>query len=435
MAVGSVLAAVLLVSLAVAGCSGNPEPLAPSSTSSHALEPTKAAKRNWTAPVQPTTAGSGEPIVAVDAMGIIYYAPAAPGGPWRSTDGGRTFKEIPIPLPPGSSASGSDTSLALAPDGSVWFARVLDGLFGAVAACVSSDRGDDWTCDWQAIPGSQDRMWIAGADKMHGYVMAISQERHDAAGGLLPNAQTYVQTRDGSRTYAAYQFNDKMLAFSTGNIAYDAVSGHALQAERSYENLAVARVDPAAGTLAWQETSIPRTNAHPGMAVRDGRFWTTGEPARADSSTGVVLATSTDGAKWRQIAVPTTAKSATFSFAAPGPNGRLGIAYYGSDVAAPPERNGGNWSLYVIESDNPLAAQPTWTETRLQAVHEGDVCTPSSCAYDCPPDPCQLDDAYGRFSLEYIGAAMDDSGNLHVAYVDDLVDHVPQGRYVRQLAV
>ncbi|MES2154659.1 MAG: sialidase family protein [bacterium] len=412
-------------------------PVAPPTTTDPSITPPAnhsqpvGPSRTWGAPVTVVANPDGgyvsEPQLVVDGKGRVLYSPNSYGtGPYRSTDGGRTFQDIGANLKSPLPTTRTDSSVSLAPDGSLWYARSTVDTTN-VLGCTSTDFGDSWTCDAAAMPGVTDRMWTVGVDAKTGYLGGLEPNLYSY---LVPQVYFYYQawfaTTDGSTAYAPYGTTTDR-AWPPGNMVYDAVHKQVWQVETYAGKLSVARVDDATGLVTWQDTGVPDTAAIPWIAAADGVLWTTGEPKRSDGSHGLVVARSTDqAATWKQLAIPTTAKTVAFSYSAAAPGGRVAVAFYGSDVARPPGDNGGNWSLYVVETQDALAANPTWVETRVvPLVHVGSICTGASCE-STGTDP------YARYSLDMIGIALDGDGNAHVAYVDDLDGHRIHDDYVRQ---
>lgn len=367
----------------------------------------------WSAPLQVPTSGT-EPHVAVAGDGTIYYSPTS--NLLRSRDGGRTWVSIAPGLPPALPTSASDTSLSLAPDGSVWWTRYW-GYAGGTIGCTSSDRGDSWTCDNLALPGVTDRMWIVGLDSQNGYLQTNEGLYH----------HLWARTDSGSQKYLPYATTTTLLAVRNGNMVYDAAHQAVWQVEWTDSTLELLRIDGATGVTSSVETRIPAPSALPWISARDGILWTTGEPVLSGLSRGLVVARSRDaGVSWDQLRIPTTAKSVTFSYVAAGPDGRVAVAYYGSDRPGPPDNNGGNWSLYVAETTDGLSKGPTWVQTQLvPLVHTGSICVGITCE-------STSGDPGARFSGDLMGCWIDEQGNVHVAYNELVPQGSQKNQFVRQ---
>jgi hypothetical protein len=373
-------------------------------------QPTPPVPRTWTAPVTVATSGN-EPHIAVDTKGTLYYAPTS--RLYRSVDGGATWQDLAMPTALPTLAS--DTSVSIAPDDSVWFSRTW-GYVGGTLACTSTNRGDTWTCDNAAIPGATDRMWIVGLDRATGYVQTNQGLYH----------HVWAHTTTGSLKYAPYATTTQTLAVRNGNMVFDPTAGAVYQIEWVGATQRLYRVDAGPGLLTSWDTRIPATYALPWLSIHDGVLWTTGEPRKPDGSRSAVLARSLDGGRtWTQFPVSMAPQSVTFTYVAAGGDGRVAAVYYGSDRPGPSTANMGNWSLYLVETDNGLDDHPTWVETRLvDLVHKGNICIGLNCQQNGG-------DPNARFSGDLIGLTLDADGNAHVAYNDD-ADGNLKNQYVRQ---
>ncbi|MBI2078254.1 MAG: hypothetical protein HYT80_07800, partial [Euryarchaeota archaeon] len=345
--------------------------------SSDPAPPVPESGRSWTEALTVTSSGN-EPHLAVDSKGVIYYAPTS--ALYKSTDGGRSFGFVPITT--AAPTLGSDTSVSLGPDDSVWFSRYW-GYAGGTLACTSTNKGESWTCDNAALPGATDRMWVVGLSATEGYVQTNEGLYH----------HVWAKTTTGSTKYAPHGSTTTVLAVRNGPMVYDAKNKAVYQIEFTGGTHKLYRVDGLGGVLSPTDTGVPATYALPWLSVHDGVLWTTGEPNQK-----VIAARSTDGGKtWKKFSVSQAPKSATFSYIAAGPEGRVALVYYGSDKQGPSPSNGGMWSLYVAETDNGLDANPTWVETQLvPKVHKGNICIGLNCEQTGG-------DAYARFSGERSG--------------------------------
>lgn len=402
--------------------------------------------RTWQAPVTVKQNASGEePQVAVDQQGNVFYSPAAhgaglpdaaystpvnPGGPestglYRSIDGGKSFLLVAPQLPAAIPTRASDTSVSIAPDGSVWWSRYF-AYASSTIGCTSADHGSSWTCDNVAVPGVTDRMWIVGLSKSEGYLQS---------GEALEQPQ-WVHSTDGSLTYTPYATQPNV--GQLGNLVYDDVHKAVWQATNVNGNFALLRIDGTTGTVpAPMATDVPGTFGIGWVAVANGTLWTTGEVASQDGSAQVSVAHSSDmGHTWTQAPVSVLPKSATFSYASAGANGRAVVVYYGSDKPGAPNANGGEWSVYAAESNDANAPDATWVETQVvPLIHKGDVCLGLAC------DTLNDNDHHARFSGDLIGSAVGPDGAAHLAYIQEVgtPDQTPvvgggqyEDRYVRQ---
>lgn len=347
--------------------------------------------RPWRTAVAVVDDGSGgEPQVMVAPDGTVYYSPLS--HVYRSTDGGASFADATPQFPQGAPVSASDTAISVGPDGSLWFTDDWP-YAGSTQACGSSDRGTTWTCDVAALPGATDRMWVAGLSASEAYLQT----------GEALEQPHWLHTTTGGQAWVPYATG---ILGQYGNMAYDAVH-HAVWQVTGGTTQQVALVTAGGPTVSFRDTPVPGTYAIPWLAVANGTLWTTGEAGGK-----VVAARSTDqGATWQQFPVSQEPKMAAFSYIAADAHGRAAVVYYGSDKPADPPSNHGHWSLYVAETDDALAAQPTWVETRLvDGIHDGNLCIGLNCEQS-------NGDAQARMAGDLIGIALDRDGNAYVAYV------------------
>jgi hypothetical protein len=373
-----------------------PAPGGPTVTTPDLPAPSTGPARSWLPAIAVVSNDYGsEPQVFVAPDGTVYYAPTSEL--LRSTDGGRTFTDITPALPDAPPTLGSDDSVSIAPDGSLWFSMYW-GYPDSTFACTSTDRGTSWTCDNVAIPGITDRMWVVGLSASEGYVMANEGTEY----------HVWAHTTDGSTTYVPTATTTSSTV-RNGPMAYDAVHGKVWQVEFSGDTERLIRVDGATGLTTLTDTSVPAPYSLPWLVAVNGTLWTTGEQGGR-----MIVARSTDeGQTWQQFPVSLEPKEATFGYVAALPNGRAAVVYYGSDKSGDPANNGGQWSLYIAESDNALSAQPTWVETRLvDSIHTGNLCIGASC-------DTLGSDTNARMAGDLIGIAMDVEGNAYVSYIRD----------------
>lgn len=363
--------------------------------------------RAWDAPVL-VTKHQNEPLLAVDPQGALYVSPTSVL--LRSHDGGRTWTDVTPPdaLP----TLASDTSLSVAPDGTLWWTR-LWGYLGGTLACASRDQAATWTCNNLALPGVTDRMWVLGVSAEEAYLQTNE--------GAEQNVWT--RTADGGATWTPFALAGTASTTRNGNMARDAATGAVWQVMSLPEGLALARVDGPPGLRAPAPVPVPASYALPSLAAAEGALWVAGE---ADGAGHVVMGRSLDGGRsWDALPFPTTAKAVSFTAVAAAPGGVVAVAYYGSDQPGAAAENAGAWSLRVARSDDALAPHPTWVESVVvPGVRQGAVCIGFGC------DTSSGEGA--RFSGDLIGAAIDAQGNVHVAYVQDDPDATGLVMTVRQ---
>ncbi|MHB8634179.1 MAG: hypothetical protein ACYDBQ_09475 [Thermoplasmatota archaeon] len=362
-------------------------------TTTDAPVPTPPAQaRQWLVPhVVEASAVSGlEPQIAIAPDGTIYYVPA--DSIFRSRDG-VSFQNIS----PGLPNLGSDDTVSVAPDGSVWWADYW-GYLGTDQACTSTNRGDSWTCDYVAHPGANDRMWIVGLSVTEGYLQT----------GEALTVPQWEHTITGSLKYVPYAQGISPLVGQLGSMTYDSVHKAVWQMGESSPQ-SILRIDGQVGVIGSSSTGFPGTYALPGITAYNGTLWTTSESGGAVSA----ARSSDGGVTWQVMQVSQGTPEAIFSAVAAGPNGRAAVVYLGSDKAGTHQPNGGTWSLYVAETNDAMDPSPTWVETKVvDDVHKGDLCTGINCQQSGS-------DPNARVEGDIIGIAIDPKGNAHAAYVQD----------------
>lgn len=375
--------------------------------------------RRWTRPVTVGSDNVNEPLIQTDRDGTVYFSPTRKL--YRSLDGGATWDEVSPTLPEALpwTGGGTDTSVDVAPDGTVWWTRFW-GYVGPTLGCTSADRGGTWTCDNLALPGPTDRMWILGLSRTDGY-LATTQAF---------SAFQWATTDDGSGSYDPHAVHQ---AFGfLGNMVHDEVHDAIWQTAIRGGRMHLLRIDDAQDLRIsrFEDTGVPHTFGLTALSEADGTLWLAGEPRKPDGSRSVIAARSTDrGASWEWLPVSMAPASATFATVAAGPDGRAAVAYYGSDTPGPPNANGGTWSVYVAETWDADAAHPTWVETRLvDRVHEGSICAGVACAQE-GGDPA------ARYAGDFMGVWVDAWGHVHVGYVEDERGSARNADYVRQVPV
>ncbi len=166
----------MLVAAALAGCATSPDTpaaVAPASAKTNLTRPDVQLPK-FLPPVDMGTVTLGsEPSVAVAPDGTVYVASPSVGA-WRSDDQGKTFKPLgksacgfglpACPVTQENDGNGlddpGDASLAVAPNGTVWSAG-LSGVAGSVPVQSSSDKGQTWPKGYDvAKKNSSDREWI-----------------------------------------------------------------------------------------------------------------------------------------------------------------------------------------------------------------------------------------------------------------------------------
>jgi hypothetical protein len=372
----------------------------------------------WSAPSTVTVGNLAEPIVTGAADGTLYYSPH--NRLFRSIDGGGSWDDISPPITDALPTPFSDTTVSVAPDGTVWWARNW-GSLDSTLACVSSDRGEQWRCNNNAIGGITDRMWLSAISGTE----ALLESSHGA------QQPEWTRTTDGGTTYVPYATTAEHGSY--GNIVRDGVTGAAWQAHVENSGgapLHITRVDPSQGpVLTSVSTPIERADGLPVIGYADGMLWASGEPRRPDGSRGLTISRSGDGGQtWTTFTPSQPAASVVLSAVAAAPGGQVLVTYYGSDVAAAPQSNGGHWSVYAARTANGNDPNPTWTVTPLVAdIHVGSLCWYFGCEQ-------AGGDAHGRVVGDFQQPWLDGDGIAHVAYARDGGNGVAWAQYTESSA-
>jgi hypothetical protein len=383
----------------------------------------------WAAPVTVAGAGINEPLVTVAPDGTTYFSPTRKL--FRSTDDGATWADISPPVTAAPPATSTDTSVSVAPDGTLWWTRFWP-FAGPTLACRSTDRGDSWSCNDVAIGGVTDRMWIVGVSAQEAYlqtmeamVQPVWARTTDGGTTWLPTAAAETHGWNGSltRDHGTGQVWQVLRTFGSGQ-PWSTTDG------AGEARLLLFRVDGAQGQLVPTETGVPMADAFPAMSAVDGVLWLAGETADSVGSRHPVAARSTDGGTtWTRFALPTSSASVTFTSIAAGARGRVAVAFYGSDRAGDPQRNGGQWDLHVVETSDGGAATPAWTETVVaRGIHTGSICAGVACAE-------QGDDPVARDFGDLLGTWVDDDGLVRVGFVSEAGGGGVKAQYVRQVSL
>jgi hypothetical protein len=165
-----------------------------------ATEQKARPKLKFGASTFPYVSDYGEPGLAIDPTGKIYVTTPGQGGAVlaRSDDKGKTWKQLPTVVPPSDSpgqfTSGSDSDVAVTPDGTVF---VADLTIDGIEVSKSTDHGE--TFPQQTFVGSSaDREWLATEGKS-GETVYVAW--HELASGTM----LVAVSRDGGATFGPPQ--------------------------------------------------------------------------------------------------------------------------------------------------------------------------------------------------------------------------------------
>jgi hypothetical protein len=160
----------------------------------------KRAKLKFGASTFPYVSDYGEPGLAIDPEGRIYVTTPGQNGAVlaRSDDNGKSWTQLPPVVPPddspGQFTSGSDSDVAVAPDGTVF---VGDLTINGIEVSKSTDHGE--TFKQQAfVASSADREWLT-TEGESGETVYLAW--HELASGTM----LVAVSRDGGATFAPPQ--------------------------------------------------------------------------------------------------------------------------------------------------------------------------------------------------------------------------------------
>ena len=155
-----------------------------------------------------------EPMVAELADGTLLvtgfprapHLPARPPSLWRSADGGQSWERVNVGAPEQGAVGNSDTDLAVAPDGTVYFVSMgFDRTSGEgthITIGVSRDNARSWSWTYLAQNPMVDRPWVEVAPDGPAHVIwnddngvyhAVSSD-----GGLTWGDRPKISARGGS---------------------------------------------------------------------------------------------------------------------------------------------------------------------------------------------------------------------------------------------
>lgn len=369
--------------------------------------PASASPPNAVFPSPVTVGNQGEePGVTVAPDGTIYVNANGDATLYRSDNGGATWKA----LAPHSSLgvlTNSDSSVAVDSVGTVYM-TFFNNYADSTAVCSSTDRGETWGCNANAIPGVTDRMWVFAQSPTDLYL--VTNEG---------TSSTVLATSANGNTWVVRSSAAAGTEGDSGPIVKKSGAGDILQPAVGSGSQAGIRI--------WQlSASVPLTTFVPvGLtwSVGDGipnagvdasgAVYVAGEQPNASSGVSIGFARSTDDARhWTVLPVVpgTESGTATFPWVAAGRNGHVGILYYYTALSGDPNTIIANWSAMWAESFNANAANPDWTVVEVE--HDvrtgGGICSNLNCDSGAG--------AGNRFASDFIGAAFDAAENAHLVW-------------------
>lgn len=365
----------------------------------------------------PDSGDASEPHIGIDSEGRIFITgPSGLGGGsplFISEDGGATFTRVAPNVAP---LGGGDTSIAIAPDDTVY---ITDLWVGSSTMLVSDDHGKTW---WTSPVASQvpyyDREWNTVDSKGVAYHLGRT---------FTPGVAAWVsRSIDGGRTW-----------IHAGNPWAQALPGDANQGRQdgpfftnpktdaigvvySCATRAVCLSTSADQGMTWKPVVAAQregavNNIFPaGAADLDGK-WYVAWAERVEDSTQVFMAVSADGATFSEPVQVTSGPGVRlFPWMVAGDGGRVALAWYGTDATGdnndPDAMKDAQWHVYAAQSLDAAGASPTFRVDRVtpEPIKEGTVSTGG------------LGGKADRSLGDFFSLALDPEGRVHFAFVKSL---------------
>lgn len=382
-----------------------------------------------TTPIGPTFfEQDAEPRIVHDPVGNLYLTAmqGVPGGSdtWKSMDGGNTWSYLGEPDGAQAAASGlgfvgvgaggGDEDIITLPNGNV----VMTSLWlGGNTTCTSSNGGAVWACDPEGstLP-ADDRQWLAYQDAN---VVYITSKQLGA--DLNGTSSIYVaKSTDGGVTFPfVSQVTTPELGVQPGpqgNMLVDRNNGSVYTVFLSaMENqLYLAKSVDAGQTwmlkLAYQAPdNVSIVHVFASLALDSaGNLYI----AFSDGATSYLIHSTDGGLNFSapvRVNAGANAKTTVEPWVVAGDAGKVAVFFYGtSDPSF--NSSSAHWSIYMAQSQNALAAVPTFAITAATGVmHIGAIC---SNGLQCANGTRNL--------LEYFYPDVYPDGNVVVPYPDDL---------------
>jgi PKD repeat protein len=334
-------------------------------------------------PVLVRSDNGGEPSLAIDAQGAFYVNP--PGALYKSSDG-RAFAQLTYPR----TISG-DSHVVADLDGRLWISD-LEGtglgagpavvpLLGPSSVWTSTDGGATWPKGNPAASMTpfNDRQWLAVTSGGAGFLLYRSCTVPLPI-GCLSVGSLLTKTTDAGLTWTPLSSTFEWTSFPFAN-RHD---GTLYVVQSTGPGISVAT--STSGGSSFNEVSVATRRTETGDSFVNGAVDDAGNAYvvwadRDRGQTDVYLATSTNrGQTWKgPFLVSASVGTHVFPWVAAGGDGKVVVAWYGTDVKGDPNSVDAKtaWYVNVAQSVNAHDLQPVFSQVRAVAdpVHVGAICT------------------------------------------------------------
>jgi hypothetical protein len=371
---------------------------------------------------------TGEPKIFVDSRTrpatIYLVAPDSSTRLWRSTDGGKTFREM------AATAGGSGDSDVVVDEKGTLYASDLISANGQFSFPISTslNRGRSWAriVELAAPTASLDREWIAS--NAAGHVLGTALDTN--TGSLLAWVSTDAAlTFDGPFTVARNISIQGPIVTAPGHIYWTIYgAGDGLHYARSRDGVSwnTGLIAPAHAPSLFPVIAADRSSNL--FAVWTESVTAAGGPVYFTKSTN-------GGRTWSRPAAlsPTrpdafgTTPATIFPWVVANAKGKVAVSYaiarqllgpdLGPDAGGPQT----SWDYVVQQSSNALAPRPAWSSTVVaKGFHVGSICTiGTGCVGPQQFGLLNVPTPFDRRDLDFAGAGVDASGNVYLGYNQD----------------
>jgi len=366
-------------------------------------------------PVTVRSAGGGEPSLAIDAAGAYYVNP--PGALYKSTDG-KSFAAVTYPR----TISG-DSHVVSDKDGRLWISD-LEGtgigagpavvpLLGPSSVWTSTDGGATWAKGNPAasLTPFNDRQWVAATSGGTGYLLYRSCTVPLPI-GCLAVGSLMTRTTDAGLTWTLLSSTFEWTSFPFA----DRNDGTLYVVQSTGRGISVATSKDSGSSFTEATVATRHTDTGESFvagAVDDAGnayiVWSDADRGQRD----IYLAYSTTkGQSWKgPFLVSASVGTHVFPWVAAGADGKVVVAWYGTDVKGDPNTldSKASWYVNVAQSINAHDAHPVFLQSRAaaDAVHVGAICTSGlACTGD-------------RDLLDFFVVQLTPDGRAAIAYAAD----------------